>query len=56
MYENEYHSISIRMEVRAGIYLYNLKLDAQTLSGMVGMYDKDGILFAVGSIDFLGIE
>ena len=56
LYENADHSTSIRMEVRAGTYLYNLKLDGQTLSGMVGIYDKDGHLFAAGSIDFLGVE
>ena len=56
MYENVDHSTSIRMEVRAGTYLYNLKLDGQTLSGLFAMYDKDGNIFAVGSIDFLGVE
>ena len=56
LYINEYNDSTIRMEVRAGTYLYNLKLDAQTLSGMVGIYDKDGHLFAGGSIDFLGLN
>ena len=56
LYINEYNNSTVRMEVRAGMYLYNLKLDAQTLSGTVGMYDKDGHLFAAGSIDFLGVE
>ena len=55
LYVNE-NNTTIRMEVRAGTYLYNLKLDAQTLSGTVGMYDKDGHLFAVGSIDYLGLN
>ena len=56
LYENADHSTTIKMEVRVGTNLYNLKLDAQTLSGMVGIYDKDGNLFAVGSIDFLGLN
>jgi len=56
LYINEYNATIIRMEVRAGTYLYNLKLDAQTLSGTVGMYNKDGDLFAVGSIRYLGLN
>lgn len=56
LYENADHSGSIRMEVRAGTYLYNMRLDDQTLGGVVGIYDKDGYLIAVGSIDFLGLN
>jgi len=56
LYINEYNNTTIRMEVRAGTYLYNLKLDAQTLGGTIGMYDKDGNLVAVGSIDYLGFN
>jgi len=56
LYENADHSTRIRMEVWAGTYLYNLKLDAQTLSGTVGMYNKDGDLVAVGSIRYLGLN
>lgn len=56
LYDNDDHSTDIRMEIRSGLYLYNLELDAGTLSGAVGVYDKDGTLIAVGSIDFLGMN
>jgi len=56
LYENADHSTSIRMEVRAGTYLYSLKLDAETLNGMIGIYNKNGDLVAVGSIRYLGLN
>jgi len=43
-------------KTRPFFFLYNLKLDGQTISGLFAIYDKDGTIYAVGSIDFLGLE
>jgi hypothetical protein len=43
--------MKVKMDVRAGTEMFRIELDPGTLGGMVGIYDKDGQLEAVGSID-----
>jgi len=43
--------VTIKMDVRDGTKIYSIELDPDSLGGMVGIYDKDGQLESVGSID-----
>ena len=53
---NDDGSGSIKMEVRAGTYIYKLDLDMNSLGGTIAIYDKNGDIFAVGSVDLEGIH
>lgn len=47
--------LEIRMDVRSGMKLYRLILDAQTLNGTCAVYDKTGTFEAAGSVDLVAI-
>lgn len=49
-------SSRIKIEVRGGTYLYRLDLDMNSLGGAIAIYDKDGEIFAVGSVELESIQ